>query len=56
MNTPFPCYKCCHLYVDCMQEDNPSYMAECKLGLQMGDSKCDYFSRWEEKEEITHDQ
>ena len=31
MNTPDPCSNCKHLYADCMREDDPSYMAECKL-------------------------
>ena len=29
MNTPKPCYFCKHIYVNCMQKDNPDYKAEC---------------------------
>ncbi len=46
MNTPFPCYNCAHLYVDCLQKDNPEYLAECKLSLPMGKSRCEEFTRW----------
>jgi hypothetical protein len=43
MNTPEPCDKCFNLYWDVMQEDDPSYSAECKLGLLMGNMDCEEF-------------
>ena len=36
MNTPKPCDTCGRLYVDCMAKDDPSHMAECKLGFELG--------------------
>jgi len=43
MNTPKPCLNCKHLYADCMYEDDPSYDAECKIGLPMGVLSCKKF-------------
>jgi len=36
MNTPEPCDKCEHLYVNYLFEDDPFYLAECKLGHSLG--------------------
>lgn len=45
MNTPSPCDVCAHLYADTMNANNPSYTAECKLGLPMG-RDCPKFHHW----------
>lgn len=57
MNTPSPCDKCEHLYYDCMQKDNPSDSAECKLGLSLGNKKCPKFKKdcFSTKENIEFD-
>ena len=46
MNTPEPCDKCKHLYWDCMREDDPSYEAECKKNLKMGNKKCKGYKKY----------
>lgn len=48
MNTPEPCGHCKFLYADCMQEDDPSYMAECWHGHSLGNMHCACFKHWEE--------
>jgi len=48
MNTPSPCNKCLHLYYDVMCEDDPSYMAECKLNLPIGNERCKKFKEWKD--------
>lgn len=50
MNTPEPCDKCCFLYVNAMQKDNPSYMAECTKGLRMGNKNCVEFKKIRKQE------
>lgn len=45
MNTPKPCDECRHLYCDAMREEDPSYMAECSLGLIMGRENCSQFEK-----------
>lgn len=45
MNTPKPCNTCKNLYWDCMCEDDPSYDAECKLDLEMGNKKCKEYKK-----------
>lgn len=52
MNTPFPCNLCVHLYYDCMVEDDPDYMAECKLGRDLGDTMCTKFKHWHKTAEL----
>lgn len=46
MNTPEPCNKCIHLYVNALNKDDPFYMTECKLDLEMGVEACEKFSYW----------
>jgi len=46
MNTPRPCDDCENLYYECMQEDDPDYLAECKLGLELGDVNCPAYEKW----------
>ena len=48
MNTPYPCYDCDNLYWNVLYEDDPSYMAECMLGLEMGDEECGELSTQQE--------
>lgn len=48
MNTPSPCDTCKHLYYNVLCEDDPSYMAECKKDLLMGDEKCKEYKYWED--------
>lgn len=57
MNTPSPCNKCKHLYVDAMYEDEPDYKPECKATLDntdeekplFGDDNCPSYENWESK-------
>jgi len=58
MNTPAPCCVCKHLYVDCMREDDPYYLAECWKGhsvIVAAEDGCkdyvDYLDEVEEKGE-----
>lgn len=51
MNTPEPCCRCANLYWDCLREDDPSDMAECKLGLELGNPNCPKYKYWEERSE-----
>lgn len=46
MNTPNPCDKCINLYYDPMCKDDPSYMAECKFNLILGNIKCKKFEHY----------
>jgi len=50
MNTPKPCNECNNLYFDCLQEDDPSYTCECKLGLPIGEKTCKSFEKLNENE------
>ncbi len=62
MNTPKPCSRCKHLYADCMQEDNPDYMAECKLisfpdqgpEPKWASESCPRFKDFEEKNRLSN--
>lgn len=40
MNTPEPCCYCKNLYWNVLEEENPDYIAECKLGLLLGIQEC----------------
>lgn len=46
MNTPQPCSSCGFLYVDCMHEDDPTYMAECLKKMVMGEMKCSGYKNY----------
>jgi len=50
MNTPEPCDVCKNLYFDAMNKNNPSYVAECKKGLEMGNKKCESFEHYRSQE------
>ena len=39
-NTPEPCDTCKRLYADALYKNDPSYDAECKLGLLKGKMDC----------------
>ena len=43
MNTPKPCDTCRNLYVDAMSKDNPTYQAECKLKIPLGEMNCNKY-------------
>ena len=49
MNTPKPCDTCENLYYDCVAKDDPSYMAECKLGLPLGFMNCPKYDKYKEE-------
>jgi len=45
MNTPKPCINCKNLYACAMSKDDPTYQAECKLELPMGNMKCKSYEK-----------
>ena len=49
MNTPEPCCTCGWLYADCMQEEDPTYMAECMCNKKdcVFGGKCPNWVHWE---------
>ena len=48
MNTPSPCDRCKHLYVDTFAQDDPSYSAECWKDLPLGNLNCPLFEDWKQ--------
>jgi len=56
MNTPIPCNTCINLYFDCMCEDDPTYCAECKLNLTLGDKKCKNYKKFMIKKRNEYEQ
>jgi len=48
MNTPKPCDTCRNLYFNCLYKDIETYMAECKLGNEMGNKGCPDYLNWKE--------
>jgi len=52
MNTPKPCDTCENLYYNCLLEDDPNDISECKFDLPLGNRKCKkYKERWGQRNE-----
>ena len=47
MNSPKPCDTCAFLHADCTQEEDPSHMTECWLGLPRVTSICLWYHDYE---------
>ena len=43
------CSNCTHLYYDCTRSEDPTYVSECKLDLEVGNKDCSQWRWWEDE-------